>query len=311
MKARFATALCLFAATSGVGSLARAQVAFSNSGDPNDPGVVTGFVSRSGLAAPSGSLWSEVAVDAAGANSLAGVSCHSLGAGRAFRVADDCTLVATTELRSMLVFGYSTDNSMAPVNGGVVRIWSGTPDAPGSTIAFEASGPGLLLSQSAISVFRIFSSSTTPLPPVPDMSRPVWAIELATPTTLVAGTYWIEIELTPSNPDAPLFLLPLRPTTGRSNPGWNALQRSAAGAWAPILDAAKPRSAIDAPVDLAFQLFSGFTCPGDWDGSGSPDSDDIIAFFADWESGNGDADGSGSTDSDDIIAFFASWDSGC
>ncbi len=290
---------------------ASGQVAFSNSGDANDPGVVTGFVSRSGLAAPSGSLWSETALDAEAANALAGVSCHSLSAGRAFRLADNFTLSTSSELRSLVVYGYSTDTSLAPVVGGSVRVWSGVPDEVGSTVVFESSGPGLVVAQSPMSAFRIFSSSTAPLPPVPDTTRPIWALELATPMILSPGTFWFEVELTPSDINAPLFLLPLRPSAGRSSAGWDARQRSPDGVWTAISDPAKPRSAVDAPVDLAFQFLAGFSCPGDWDRSGSPDSDDIIAFFTDWDAGNADIDGSGSTDSDDIIAFFNSWDSGC
>lgn len=53
------------------------------------------------------------------------------------------------------------------------------------------------------------------------------------------------------------------------------------------------------------------TCTGDWDGDGDTDSDDIIAFFGDWDTGSGDADGDLDSDSDDIIEFFASWDTGC
>ena len=52
-------------------------------------------------------------------------------------------------------------------------------------------------------------------------------------------------------------------------------------------------------------------CPADWDLDGDADSDDIVAFFADWENGDADVDGDGDSDSDDIVVFFASWDSGC
>lgn len=50
----------------------------------------------------------------------------------------------------------------------------------------------------------------------------------------------------------------------------------------------------------------------DYDGNGGVDADDIIAFFAQWDSGSSLADinGDGSVDSDDILAFFAGWDAG-
>jgi len=52
-------------------------------------------------------------------------------------------------------------------------------------------------------------------------------------------------------------------------------------------------------------------CPADWDGDDDVDSDDIVAFFADWEIGEGDVDADEDSDSDDIVAFFGFWDSGC
>ncbi len=52
-------------------------------------------------------------------------------------------------------------------------------------------------------------------------------------------------------------------------------------------------------------------CPGDWDGDGDTDSDDVVLFFGAWDNGEGDVDGDEDSDSDDIVAFFGSWDSGC
>ena len=54
-------------------------------------------------------------------------------------------------------------------------------------------------------------------------------------------------------------------------------------------------------------------CPADYDGSGGVDSDDTIAFFADWDAGliGADYTGEGGVDADDVIEFFARWDSGC
>jgi len=54
-------------------------------------------------------------------------------------------------------------------------------------------------------------------------------------------------------------------------------------------------------------------CIGDADCDDDADSDDIVAFFTAWDSGEpgGDADADGDTDSDDIVIFFAAWDAGC
>jgi hypothetical protein len=53
-------------------------------------------------------------------------------------------------------------------------------------------------------------------------------------------------------------------------------------------------------------------CAADYDNSGGVDSDDVIAFFAEWDSGApcADVDVSGGTDSDDVIFFFTRWDAG-
>lgn len=51
--------------------------------------------------------------------------------------------------------------------------------------------------------------------------------------------------------------------------------------------------------------------PADWNHDGAVDSDDTIAFFADWDANNGDINSDGGSDSDDVITFFARWDAGC
>lgn len=61
-------------------------------------------------------------------------------------------------------------------------------------------------------------------------------------------------------------------------------------------------------LDLVVQL----TDPGDYNGDGGVDGDDIIAYFADWDASNPAADFNfdGGVDGDDVIAFFTEWDNG-
>ena len=59
------------------------------------------------------------------------------------------------------------------------------------------------------------------------------------------------------------------------------------------------------------EVMSPSGCPSDWNGDGGVDGDDVIAFFADWDGGDGDFNRDGATDGDDVIAFFAVWDLGC
>ena len=55
------------------------------------------------------------------------------------------------------------------------------------------------------------------------------------------------------------------------------------------------------------------TCPSDIDTDGDVDSDDVIAFFGDWDAGEtaGDIDFDRDNDVDDIATFFSEWDGGC
>lgn len=66
--------------------------------------------------------------------------------------------------------------------------------------------------------------------------------------------------------------------------------------------------AVSTAADLTIE-----GCVADYDGSGLPDSDDIVLFFEDWEAGDGaaDVDGDSDVDSDDVVSFFDAWDSGC
>ncbi len=54
-------------------------------------------------------------------------------------------------------------------------------------------------------------------------------------------------------------------------------------------------------------------CPGDFDGSGGVDGDDIFAFFEDWQRGSpcADIDQSGGVDGYDINRFFYLWEGSC
>ncbi len=54
-------------------------------------------------------------------------------------------------------------------------------------------------------------------------------------------------------------------------------------------------------------------CPADFNCDGGVDGDDVIEFFALWDSGQARADfnGDGGVDGDDVIAFFGRWDGGC
>jgi hypothetical protein len=54
------------------------------------------------------------------------------------------------------------------------------------------------------------------------------------------------------------------------------------------------------------------SCFSDYNNDGGIDGDDVIAFFAAWDSSDNcaDVDNSGGVDGDDVINFFAAWDAG-
>ena len=71
-----------------------------------------------------------------------------------------------------------------------------------------------------------------------------------------------------------------------------------------------PRAFLD---QAASTISVRFACISDLDADDDTDSDDVIAFFAGFDSGEStaDMDGDGDSDSDDVIIFFDSFDSGC
>ena len=54
-------------------------------------------------------------------------------------------------------------------------------------------------------------------------------------------------------------------------------------------------------------------CPGDFNCNGAVDGDDVVTFFAQWDSGSpaADVNSDGAVDGDDVISWFSSWDAGC
>jgi hypothetical protein len=60
-------------------------------------------------------------------------------------------------------------------------------------------------------------------------------------------------------------------------------------------------------------VLASIDCIADFNADASVDGDDIIDFFAAWDSATptADLDASGSIDGDDITTFFEAWDEGC
>jgi hypothetical protein len=65
--------------------------------------------------------------------------------------------------------------------------------------------------------------------------------------------------------------------------------------------------------EIVVHTIGSSDCPGDFNGDGGVDGDDVISFFGLWDAGElaGDFNHDGSVDGDDVISFFGRWDSGC
>jgi hypothetical protein len=115
--------------------------------------------------------------------------------------------------------------------------------------------------------------------------------------------------------------------------GWQTVDAGGAteltgGAWSMTASVGQPDTGRVEALDLSFSLEGGYWAgvtpypPGDYDSSGFMDSDDYVAFVADFQRGcvgpgqsvlgpdplcqrSADFDRSGSIDSDDFVAFVA------
>ena len=67
-------------------------------------------------------------------------------------------------------------------------------------------------------------------------------------------------------------------------------------------------AAITSPASAQPQVRG---CPPNWNHDGDLNSQDFFDFLTAFFNSNADYNHDGGTDGDDVIAFFAAWDSGC
>ncbi|MFZ4573591.1 MAG: hypothetical protein ACOYN0_04290 [Phycisphaerales bacterium] len=119
----------------------------------------------------------------------------------------------------------------------------------------------------------------------------------------------VHVVLNPANVPDPLTLATVLNQAAREDRfTWNRVLTGLQPGWNRILVCAFEESGRGSAT--FYDVFQG-ECPGDWNGDGSVDGDDVIAFFGAWDAGNADFNNDGGTDGDDVIAFFLSWDGGC
>lgn len=249
------------------GSVASAQL-YSNRGgtaNPSEIGLASGPTTRSGVAAPAGSQWSEL--DLGNTNNGSTVSIS--GTTGIFRLTDDFTVPAgqSWTLSSVLVYAYRT-GSLATDNiaaSGNVRVWSGRPDDVGSTVIFGDTTTNRLLGQTNTNLFRVFGTTAAPggTATPPGTTRIVRQLELDLGgIVLLPGTYWVDYQLGSSTTGA--IFNPTQTTTDGSRgfvTGSNARQMTTATTWADVVDAGSPATLPDVPNDLPF-ILNGVPTPG-------------------------------------------------
>lgn len=243
-------------ATLAVATAVGAQVIYDNGP------LATGATSRSGVAAPAGTQWSEVQSntgDTVSSNTNAGVGCQVIGAATNNRCADDFIIPVgeTWTINSVTTFVYQTGFAgvTSPVVGANLRIWNGVPDAPGSTVVFGDTTTNRLASSVNSNLFRVFNT-TVPAPgTAPGTTRIIWQNNLTVSPALVltAGQYWVD------------FQTDTGATTGNFTPGntvvgnrggmhYNGLQKIGAAAWLPVLETGNPAAASDYGIDFPFKI---------------------------------------------------------
>jgi len=244
-------AFLLFAANA-----VNAQIIYDNGG------LATGTTTRSGVAAPAGTQWSEAQSntgDTATSNTLAGVGCQVIGAATNNRCADDFVIPPgeTWTVSSVIVFAYQTGFAgvTSPIVGANLRIWNGFPEAPGSTVVFGDTTTNRLGSSTNSNLFRVFNT-TTPAPgTAPGTTRIIWqnTINVSPSAVLGAGHYWIDFQ-TDSGATTGNFTPSITTPNTRGSMVYNAVQKLGAAAFLPSVDAGNPAAAADYNVDFPFKL---------------------------------------------------------
>jgi hypothetical protein len=250
------TALTISSIIAVVGSAASAQVIYSNGP------FSTGPTTLSGVAAPAGFTWSEVANDSpTSANSSAGsTSSLTTGTTGAFRLADDFVIPAgqNWSVTSFTTYGYQTGSAATalPITGGSFNIWNARPGDVGAAIIGTAAF-GVMTNTN---VYRIFNTVAPPPGSVQGTTRQVRQVDW--PVTggsinLGPGTYWIDFQYTTVGT---IFTPTVTIPGVRTLPGWNGRQLTTVG-WTDSLDAGLPATIPDVANDFPF-LVNGVPAPG-------------------------------------------------
>ncbi|KAB2966320.1 MAG: hypothetical protein F9K18_05765 [Thermoanaerobaculia bacterium] len=146
------------------------------------------------------------------------------------RVADDFTVPGPTpwNVDTITFFAYQTGSTTtSTINDVRVQIWDGIPGAAGSNVVFGDLVTNRLASSTWTNAYRVTDTTIT------DSARPIMANVVTIGTTLPPGTYWLDWfcgGTLASGPWAPPVTI-----LGSTGSG-NAMQSTAGGAFAPLID---------------------------------------------------------------------------
>ncbi len=182
----------------------------------------TGAVSSNGVAAPTGTTWSECQLT----NTVGGFS-QAQAAG--ISLADDFTLAAGGTINRISFFGYQTGSTTTSTFTSLrFQIWNGRPGDGGSAVVFGDLTTNRLSSSAFSNIYRIFNAA-------PGTTRPIMAnVASGLNVNLAAGTYWLEWTATGSLSSGP-FNPPVTILGQTQKPGSNGRQ-NVNGVWNDTVD---------------------------------------------------------------------------
>jgi hypothetical protein len=233
----------------------------------NNGGFATGPVTRSngsgggGVSAPSGAQWSEL-IDG---NGSGGAANYLLSAGPDFRIADDFTLTGGATLTDIRVYAYSTGAaSTQGFSNGNLQIWNGRPGDAGSTVVFGDATTNRVTNSTFTNIYRTMSTTNahggTAI--APTTVRPVQEVTLDAAVVLLAGTYWIDYQVTPLPGFTSAFspFVTFTDNATRGAPGANGRQLQTGPTWADVVDIGDPPTLPDVNQDFPF-IVDGIAVP--------------------------------------------------
>jgi hypothetical protein len=307
--------------------------------------LATGATTLSGVAAPAGTQWSEVARDETNP-SLANASTGGSVLGPyGFRQADDFVVptggMNIAYLKFPLFQPGATDLSIKSLT---VRIWDRPPSDPAAVLLFGDTTTNRLANLEWAPIYRVFntvvaSTCEDPTTPSPDLTRQIQWAYAGINHTFPAGTYWVDVGATPLvNPGMPGYmpgpfwaLATDADAIGRQCTGANSNAMSltiSSNTWGPAMDIGAPQpqytadpacGATSVQQDYYFQILGSPLCYANCDGSTQQpvlNVADFTCFLQKYAAGSSYANCDGSTQPPvlnvaDFTCFLQKYAAGC